>query len=460
LWKFSKFSIHFYFAVIMEKSDIDTINGSLPAIIRSIDLTQQFLSLLKSFRVFSDEMIGDILKNEDPKFKLCTMLICRGPSAYKNFIEALIETNQTTVVQHLNETRAKLGLPPSTPPVVNNIECNTGITGVSYRVTLPQSSAKASTPSLNEEYRRRVLDPPNYMEQTPALVQPSTITDAAPDYTTLNIKVKIGTEIRGIAQNAYPNRNRKPRGQALIINYDRFTNASPRIGSEKDVIHLDQLLQQLGYTVTLKTNLNLAETFNEIDLYTKYEEHKNADSTIVALMSHGKGGNTHEGTLIYTSDGRLIPSEDILSRFNNRSCPLLQGKPKIFLFQFCRGDGIDQGLRQPLFLKCMSNPVTDGSNLPDPSAEFQRSYDDMLIAYSSLPGYVSYREESEGTWFIKALCLIFMEEAHCYHVDRLLERVDELIKCWTAKSNGKQTLEIIKRGFNRKFFFNPGLWAE
>ena len=113
----------------------------------------------------------------------------------------------------------------------------------------------------NEFCRRRVLDPPNYMEQTPALVQPSTITDAAPDYTTLNIKVKIGTEIRGIAQNAYPNRNRKPRGQALIINYDRFTNASPRIGSEKDVIHLDQLLQQLGYTVTLKTNLNLAVSF-------------------------------------------------------------------------------------------------------------------------------------------------------------------------------------------------------
>ena len=53
---------------------------------------------------------------------------------------------------------------------------------------------------------------------------------------------------------------------------------------------------------------------------------------------------------------------------------------------YYRGDGIDQGLRQPLFLKCMSNPVTDGSNLPDPSAEFQRSYDDMLIAYSSLPG--------------------------------------------------------------------------
>jgi len=431
-------------AVIMEKNDIDTITGSLPAIIPLIDLSPQFRSLLKSFCVFSDEMIGDILKNEDPKLKLCTMLICRGPSAYKNFIKALNETNQTTVVQHLNETRAKLGLPPSTPPVVNNIECNTGITGVSYRVPLPQSSTEASTPSLHEEYR--VLDTPNYMEQTPALVQPSTIPDAAPDYTTLNINVTIGTEIRGIAQNAYPNRNQKPRGQALIINYYNFPQAQ-RKGSEKDVILLDQLLQQLGYTVTLKTNLNLAETEEEIDLYKKKEGHKNADSTIVALMSHGKGGETYEETLINTSDGKFISSEKILSKFNNTNFPLLLGKPKIFLFQFCRGDLEDQG-----------PTVTDGSNLTHPSAE---SYDDMLIAYSSLPGYVAYREESEGAWFIQALCQIFKEEAHCCHVERLLEMVDEEIKYKKSNgSNGKQTLEIIKHGFNRKFFFNPGQWAE
>lgn len=73
-----------------------------------------------------------------------------------------------------------------------------------------------------------------------------------------------------------------------------------------------------------------------MEKFTKYEDHKDADSTIVALMSHGKSGTTQEGTLIYTSDGRSIPSEEILNFFNSRSCPFLQGKPKIFLFQFCR----------------------------------------------------------------------------------------------------------------------------
>ena len=115
------------------------------------------------------------------------------------------------------------------------------------------------------------MDPPNYMGQTPSLLQPSALTDSAPCYKTLNIKVKIGTEILGLAQNAYPNRNRKPRGRALIINYDKFPNARPRTGSEVDVIHLDQLLQQLGYTVTLKTNLNLVVSFVHFFHFLKIE---------------------------------------------------------------------------------------------------------------------------------------------------------------------------------------------
>jgi len=367
----------------MDKKDIDTINGSLPSITRSLEMTQQFLYLLKNYRVFSDEMIRDILRNENPKLELCFMLIRRGPLAYEQFVNALMATNQTNVIRYLDETRSRLGLQPSIPAVVP----------VEPAMSSNNANAFAidSTPSLNEAYRRKVLDPPNYME--PVTHVPSsgllpTVTDSAPpDYSLLNIEVKIGTEIRGLGQNIYPNRNIKPRGQALIINYENFQNFSPRIGSEKDVLYLDQLLQQLGYTVTLRTNLSKVDTHEAIELYTKFDEHQYADSTVVALMSHGKGGNHNEGTLIYTSDGRSIPSEEILSMFNNKSCPLLNGKPKIFLFQFCRGDNIDYGQRTtPLVRGPMRSTVTDGSILHDDGLEFQRSYYDMLVAYSTLPG--------------------------------------------------------------------------
>jgi Caspase domain len=119
--------------------------------------------------------------------------------------------------------------------------------------------------------------------------------------------------------------------------------------------------------------------------------------------------------------------------------------------------------------------VTDGYSVTHVQPfQYERSCDDMLIAYSTLPGnvifhyywnalshdasvlgYVSYRQKG-GTWFIKALCLVFMEEVCVQHVYDLLKRVDELVKHWVAKpGNGKQTLEIISRGFNKDFYFNP-----
>lgn len=85
------------------------------------------------------------------------------------------------------------------------------------------------------------------------------MTDAIPpDYRSLDIKVVVGDEIKGLRPDAYHNRNIYPRGLAIIINYEKFDNEQKRnrrIGSEKDVIHLDQLLQQLGYEVTLKSDL-------------------------------------------------------------------------------------------------------------------------------------------------------------------------------------------------------------
>ncbi|EFX71263.1 hypothetical protein DAPPUDRAFT_216854 [Daphnia pulex] len=244
------------------------------------------------------------------------------------------------------------------------------------------------------------------------------------------------------------------------MNFEKFNGniVGQRIGSEKDVIHLDQLLQQLGYKVIIKSDLTWMEMNDELESFTKSEDHIVADSVIVAVMSHGKSGTHDEGTLIYTKDCKFFSSEDLLRRFNNLNCPLLKGKPKIFFFQFCRGDNIDIGHRVSPIIFQSGRTVTDGNPVPTSPTEIERSYGDMLITYSTLPGYVSYREESEGTWFIKALSLTFMRDAHECHVDRLLQIVDEQIRHWTGTKNGKQTLEIIKRGFNRKFYFNPGLW--
>ncbi|KAH9377300.1 hypothetical protein HPB48_020337 [Haemaphysalis longicornis] len=61
------------------------------------------------------------------------------------------------------------------------------------------------------------------------------------------------------------------------------------------------------------------------------EQGKAADCLVVVLMSHGG-----EGT-ICGSDDEEIRLESIYEQFNNKNCPCLQGKPRLFFVQACRG---------------------------------------------------------------------------------------------------------------------------
>lgn len=47
----------------------------------------------------------------------------------------------------------------------------------------------------------------------------------------------------------------KPRGLALIINIYHAKNHDPRPGSEKDVKKLEKLFEDIGYKVTLYSDL-------------------------------------------------------------------------------------------------------------------------------------------------------------------------------------------------------------
>ena len=61
--------------------------------------------------------------------------------------------------------------------------------------------------------------------------------------------------------------------------------------------------------------------------------------------------------------------------------------PIIYFIVLGRGDNIDVGLRNLPPLQSTGRTVTDGNPVPVQLAhDYERSVDDMLIAYSTLPG--------------------------------------------------------------------------
>lgn len=73
------------------------------------------------------------------------------------------------------------------------------------------------------------------------------------------------------------------------------------------------------------------QTIQALRDFRNMKEHGDVDSCVVVFMSHGR-----DDTSFYTSDNSYLTVHDVVERFNNRECPILKGKPKIFIFQFCR----------------------------------------------------------------------------------------------------------------------------
>jgi hypothetical protein len=65
-----------------------------------------------------------------------------------------------------------------------------------------------------------------------------------------------------------------------------------------------------------------------------------------------------------------------------------------------------------------SRTECDGS-----SSFILRAVSDILIGYSTLPGFKSNRDVYLGTWYIQAICEIFMEHACDTDVEDMLKMV-------------------------------------
>lgn len=80
----------------------------------------------------------------------------------------------------------------------------------------------------------------------------------------------------------------------------------------------------------------------------------------------------------------------------------------------------------------------------------------MLICYSTIPGHVSYRTPTSGSWYIEIICRTFMEHAYDTDIESMLKIVDQQLAKYNAKGL-RQTSGYENRGFNKLCYLNPGV---
>ena len=184
----------------------------------------------------------------------------------------------------------------------------------------------------------------------------------------------------------------------MIINNFRFQNeADNRKGSEHDVNELDDLFQQLSFTVDVRENLKRDEMQRVVIEYANID-HTQYCAFVMIVMSHGSNRD-----VIYGVDGRYVTLEAIMSEFQATNCPSLDGKPKVFIIQACRGSNDNLPLPSEACVDRFG--ISTDSTLPIGTCAREA---DFLLAFASVPGYEAKRDKNKGSFFIQVSSMLMI----------------------------------------------------
>lgn len=203
------------------------------------------------------------------------------------------------------------------------------------------------------------------------------------------------------------NMNHRKRGRAFVFNHMNFDprlNLNTRNGTNADRDNLRINLRQLDFDVEVHDDLPFREIERILES-ASMEDHGQEDCILVSVLSHGELG------ILYASDQPYKPDR-LWSHFTADKCPSLAGKPKLFFIQACQGDSLDHGVKM----------VTTESDAGATTYKIP-SHADFLIAYSTVPGFYSWRNTTQGSWFIQAFCHVIQREAHSRDLLSILTRV-------------------------------------
>ena len=226
------------------------------------------------------------------------------------------------------------------------------------------------------------------------------------------------------------------RGLALIINNYKFTGPEKlrdRVCGPQDGEKLTNTFRKLGYRICLEENRNADEIISifrnlllpnsaatashNIDC----QVHKDDDSFVCCVVSHGYWDEARHQDFVYASDEKSFSVQQLALEYlsvppgANRQ-NILKQKPKLFFIHACRGKDItsvsaddNESCGHPL-------PMLPQVTLFPISADF-------LFSYPVVPGTKAFRDDHSGTFFISILCQMIDEFAKRLDVELILKRV-------------------------------------
>lgn len=226
----------------------------------------------------------------------------------------------------------------------------------------------------------------------------------------------------------------------LIINNEHFrpsTNMGRRQGTGEDGRKLQQLFENLGCSCSVHADLTGSDMKTAVQRYAK-NDHKDRDFAAICILTHGSQ-TPNSKCIVYGVDKGEVPVDELVEYFYGTVSPSLVGKPKLFFIQACQGQ--KQGypvIKSPTCpITQRGLPVAEATDSSDARhvaalADGERAQTlpetaDILVAYSTFPGYESYRDVNEGTYFIRHLVKVLQEQHHNTDLQSMMTEVKKKV---------------------------------
>lgn len=264
------------------------------------------------------------------------------------------------------------------------------------RITRAGTAPQPAGFDCEEDMELEDIDFPNYRRTAPTLTRKELLSDTY--------------------KMDYPRR-----GKAIVINNKNFSyelqkkGYSDRAGTDIDCTTICSRLKVLGFDVDRYHNAD-CHTIIKAFSQAANQDHSDADCFVGVMLSHG------EKDTIYGTDG-AIELQEIFQFFKGHNCKSLAGKPKLFFIQACRGQQFDQGVNLN---------TTDAKRTFDDAFEQNKEIKvpneaDFLLSYSTVPGYYSWRNSTNGSWYIQGLVHVLDKMGTTTEIQKLLTKLNRLV---------------------------------
>jgi len=232
----------------------------------------------------------------------------------------------------------------------------------------------------------------------------------------------------------FPETEYYPRGHGLcvIVNQKTFPEGlQDRLGTDRDRDELEATFTLFQADVLKWDNLSAKDMLEHLSLARTRANSSMYDYKwlAVCVLSHGRRvANVDQ---IIGCDGQGVDRKLIINMFADASqCPKLHMKPKIFIFQACRGTEATE-MQTPGHVSIPIEPPgevsTDSGAVPIMATTGRPRLTDYVIASPTIEEFVAFRSTTDGSFYIRHLCKELQEKGHKQHVADILTMVNDKV---------------------------------